>query len=56
VERNHCLRQPITTGGLLIFPSYYRRERPDQMGHPAVLLSCRFTGFLEILNTRNVSR
>ena len=25
----HCLRQPTGKGNLLVFPSYYRRERPD---------------------------
>jgi len=47
VERGLCLRQPSDKGNLLIFPSYYRRERPEQVGHPAVLVSYRFTGFLD---------
>jgi small GTP-binding protein len=47
VERGICLRQPTDKGNLLIFPSYYRRERPDQVGHPAVLVSYQFTGFLD---------
>ncbi len=32
---------------MLIFPSYYRRERPELTGHPAVLVSYRFDGFLD---------
>jgi hypothetical protein len=47
VERGLCLRQPTEKGNLLVFPSYYRRERPEQVGHPAVLVSYRFTGFLD---------
>jgi hypothetical protein len=47
VERGLCLRQPTEQGNLLVFPSYYRRERPEQPGHPAVLVSYRFTGFLD---------
>ena len=47
VERGLCLRQPTDKGNLLVFPSYYRRERPEQVGHPAVLVSYRFTGFLD---------
>ena len=47
VERGLCLRQPTDKGNLLIFPSYYRRERPELVGHPAVLVSYRFTGFLD---------
>ena len=37
VERGLCLREHTHTGALLIFPSYYRRERPELVEHPAVL-------------------
>lgn len=47
VERGLCLREHTDDGGLLVFPSFYRRERPDIVGHPAVLVSYRFTGFLD---------
>jgi small GTP-binding protein len=47
VERGLCLREPTDEGSLLIFPSYYRRERPELAGHPAVLVSYRFNGFLD---------
>jgi hypothetical protein len=47
VERGLCLRQPSGKGNLLIFPSYYRRERPDQVKFPAVLVNYSFTGFLD---------
>ena len=47
VERGLCLREHTDKGPLLIFPSYYRRERPDLVGHPAVLVSYRFNGFLD---------
>jgi small GTP-binding protein len=47
VERGLCLREHTDKGPLLIFPSYYRRERPELIGHPAVLVSYRFTGFLD---------
>jgi len=47
VERGLCLRQPTSKGNLLVFPSYYRRERPDIVKHPAVLVNYRFTGFLD---------
>ncbi|TMQ19635.1 MAG: DUF4365 domain-containing protein, partial [Deltaproteobacteria bacterium] len=47
VERGLCLRQPTARGNLLIFPSYYRRERSDAVRSPAVLVSYRFTGFLD---------
>ncbi len=47
VERGLCLREHTDEGALLIFPSYYRRERPELVGHPAVLVSYRFNGFLD---------
>ena len=47
VQRGLCLRQPTTKGNLLVFPSYYRRERPDPGKRPAVLSTYRFTGFLD---------
>jgi len=47
VERGLCLRQATDKGNLLVFPSYYRRERPEQVKFPAVLSSYRFTGFLD---------
>ncbi len=47
VERGLCLRQSTDQGNLLVFPSYYRRERPDLVDHPAVLVNYRFTGFLD---------
>jgi small GTP-binding protein len=47
VQRGLCLRENTGEGPLLIFPSYYRRERPELTGHPAVLVSYRFNGFLD---------
>jgi small GTP-binding protein len=47
VERGLCLREHTDKGPLLIFPIYYRRERPELVGHPAVLVSYRFNGFLD---------
>ncbi len=47
VERGLCLRQQTEQGVLLIFPSYYRRERKELVGAPAVLVSYRFNGFLD---------
>lgn len=47
VERGLCLRQPTVKGTLLVFPSYYRRERKELVCAPAVLVSYRFNGFLD---------
>ena len=56
VERGLCLRQPTAKGNLLVFPSYYRRERPEQIGHPAVLVSYKLTGFLDEIYATLVTR
>jgi hypothetical protein len=47
VERGLCLREHTEEVPMLIFPSYYRRERPELVGHPAVLVSYRFNGLLD---------
>ena len=47
VEWALCLCEHTPAGTLLIFPSYYRRERKELPGHPAVLISYRFHGFLD---------
>jgi small GTP-binding protein len=47
VERGLCLREYTDKGPLLIFPSYYRRERPELIGHPMVLVTYHFNGFLD---------
>ncbi|MEZ4942800.1 MAG: DUF4365 domain-containing protein [Saprospiraceae bacterium] len=47
VERALCLREHTPEGTQLIFPSYYRRERKELTGHPAVQVSYRFHGFLD---------
>ena len=47
IERGFCLREHTHQGTLLVFPTYYRRERPDLVGHPAVVVSFRFNGFLD---------
>ncbi|MEI7725119.1 MAG: DUF4365 domain-containing protein [Bacteroidota bacterium] len=47
VEKGLCLRQPTAKGNLLIFPCYYRLERPEQPIFPVVFVSYHFTGFLD---------
>jgi small GTP-binding protein len=56
VERGLCLRQPTMRGNLLVFPSYYRKERPDIVQYPAVQVNYRFTGFLDELYATLVVR
>ncbi len=48
VERGLCIRHMTESGEiLLIFPSYYRRERPELISAPAVVVSYQFNGFLD---------
>lgn len=56
IERGLCLREHSDKGPLLIFPSYYRRERPELVGHPAVLVSYKFNGFLDDIYSTLVVR
>ncbi|MBM3728907.1 MAG: hypothetical protein FJW40_26210, partial [Acidobacteria bacterium] len=44
LSRAWCLRQPCDGSSMLTFPSYFRRERPDQPSHPSVLVTYRFDG------------
>jgi hypothetical protein len=44
ISRAWCLRQPCDGTALLIFPSYFRRERKEQPSHPSVLVTYRFDG------------
>ena len=47
LSRGLCFREHTAEGPLLVFPSYYRRERPDPGPHPVIHVSYRFTGFLD---------
>ncbi|MGF1513409.1 MAG: GTP-binding protein [Elainellaceae cyanobacterium] len=47
VENSLCLSEPTDSGTLLIFPSYARRQRPDLIDHPSVMVSYQFEGFLD---------
>ena len=47
ISRAWCLRQPCDGTTLLTFPSYFRRERPEQPRHPDVLVTYRFSGPVE---------
>lgn len=47
VDHGLCLREPSEHGPLLVFPSYFRRERPAQGDHPAALVTYNFSGMLD---------
>lgn len=47
VDHGLCLREASGHGPLLVFPSYFKRERPDQGDHPAALVTYNFSGMLD---------
>lgn len=47
VDHGLCLREHTEHGTLLIFPSYFKRERPRIDAHPVVLVTYRFSGALD---------
>lgn len=56
VDHGLCLREPTETGTLLVFPSYFKRERPELEGYPAVLVTYRFNGHLDEIYSTLVVR
>lgn len=52
LERGLCSVEATENGNLLVFPSYFKRQRPELQGHPAILVSYNFEGFVpEIYST-----
>ena len=47
VDHGLCLREHTDRGTLLIFPSYFKRVRPDLEAHPLVLVTYHFNGPLD---------
>ena len=47
ISHGLCLREHTELGPLLIFPSYFKRERPELQSQPAVFVSYRFEGPLD---------
>jgi GTPase SAR1 family protein/DNA-directed RNA polymerase subunit RPC12/RpoP len=47
VDHGLCLREQTEKGPMLVFPSYFKRERPDQPDHPSALVTYQFSGMLD---------
>lgn len=47
VDHGLCLREPSERGPLLVFPSYFKRERPEPGATPAQLVTYSFSGMLD---------
>ena len=51
-----CLRETTEQGNRLVFPAYFRRERPERTEHPYPIATYRFSGMLEEIYTTLVVR
>lgn len=49
VNRGMCIREITEGGNLLVFPSYFKKERPELVAHPSILVSYKFRGHLDEL-------
>ena len=47
VDKGLCLREHTDAGSLLIFPSYFKRERKEIDQHPAEFIAFTFSGSLD---------
>jgi WD40 repeat protein/GTPase SAR1 family protein len=56
IDHGLCLREPTEAGTLLVFPSYFKRERPVMKGHPAALVTYQFSGQLDDIYSTLVVR
>jgi small GTP-binding protein len=56
VDHGLCLRERTEQGILLVFPSYFKRKRPDLIDHPAVFVTYTFSGFLDEIYSTLVVR
>jgi GTPase SAR1 family protein/DNA-directed RNA polymerase subunit RPC12/RpoP len=56
LDRALCLRQETPQGNLLVFPSYFKRDKPDLPEHPNVFVTYGFSGPLEEIYSTLVVR
>jgi small GTP-binding protein len=47
VNHGLCLREPTEAGTLLVFPSYFKRKRPEQPNHPFEMVTYQVSGALD---------
>jgi GTPase SAR1 family protein len=47
LDRSLCLREETPRGTMLVFPSYFRRDKPDLPEHPNVFVTYGFAGQFE---------
>lgn len=56
LQRGLCARELTEKDVVLVFPSYYKRNRPELIGHPAVLVSYLFDGIVDEIYSTLVVR
>jgi len=56
IDRSLCLREETLEGTQLVFPSYFRVDRPDLVEHPNVFVTYGFAGMPEEIYTTLVVR
>jgi small GTP-binding protein len=56
VDHGICLREETEHGPQLVLPSYFKRERPELEGHPAIFVSYQFSGGLNEIYASMVVR
>jgi DNA-directed RNA polymerase subunit RPC12/RpoP len=47
IDHGLCLRENSEKGPLLVFPSYFKRERPELGDYPAIFVTYEFSGALD---------
>jgi small GTP-binding protein len=56
IDHGLCLREATEAGTLLVFPSYFKRERPELEDYPAILVTYQFNGQLDEIYSTLVVR
>jgi small GTP-binding protein len=56
LKRALCLKETTGSGAMLVFPAYFRRDRPELTEHPPAYVRYTFTGSLDEVYTTLVVR
>jgi small GTP-binding protein len=56
LDRSLCLRQETQAGEMLVFPSYFNRDKPEVVEHPNVFVTYGFSGPLDEIYSTLVVR
>ena len=56
LDHSLCIREETPKGTMLVFPSYFRRDKPDLPEHPNVFVTYQFSGPLDDIYTTLVVR